>query len=301
MKNKRTITFLSILIAVFSCMATLTGTFYQDNGESYQYTSIRGKVVTIYGKGLYKHMSAEVAPQGIAQDYVTLFIGIPLLIISLWFARRGSTKGKYLLSGTLFYFMVTYLFYTVMSMYNQLFLVYVLLMGTSFYAFLLTLQSYNMGTLKEQFKSDTPYKTTGSFLIFSSVTIGLLWLSIVVPPIRKGNIPDQVELYTTLIVQGLDLGILLPAAFICGILWRKKAPIGYLLAPAYFVFLSILMTALTAKLLYMAQLGYNVMPAIILIPAFNIISIVCTIDILKNIVELNLISKFAPHKTETSS
>jgi hypothetical protein len=55
-------------------------------------------------------MSAEVAPQGIVQDYVTLFLGIPLLFLSLFMANNGSLRGRFLLSGALGYFLVTYLF-----------------------------------------------------------------------------------------------------------------------------------------------------------------------------------------------
>jgi hypothetical protein len=108
-----------------------------------------------------------------------------------------------------------------------------------------------------------------------------------VPPLLDGTIiPVQVEHYTTLIVQGLDLGILLPAAFICGFLWLKRTAYGYLLAPIYFVFLSVLMTALTAKVIAMYSLGYNVIPVIFIIPTFNLITILSTVAILKNIVEL---------------
>src|SRR5215218_8233304 len=129
MKGRKAITTIALLIVVFSTITTTMGIFSNDGAGSYQYTSIRGKEVTIYGKGLYKDMSAEVAPQGIAQDYVTLFVGIPLLLVSLWLVRRGSERGRYLLAGILGYFLVTYLFYTVMGMYNKLFLIYVLLMG----------------------------------------------------------------------------------------------------------------------------------------------------------------------------
>src|SRR5690606_11461775 len=73
------------------------------------------------GTGIY---SAEVAPQGIAQDYVTLFPGLPFLWISLAWARKGSLRGRFLLAGVLGYFFVTYLFYLMMGMYNALFLVY---------------------------------------------------------------------------------------------------------------------------------------------------------------------------------
>jgi hypothetical protein len=116
-----------------------------------------------------------------------------------------------------------------------------------------------------------------------------LWLTIVIPPLFDGTIiPVQVEHYTTLIVQGLDLGILLPAAFIAGVLFIRKKPLGYLLCPVYFVFLSLLMSALTAKVVAMVMLGYNVIPAIFIIPAFNILSILCSIIIFKHIQRNNL-------------
>lgn len=115
-----------------------------------------------------------------------------------------------------------------------------------------------------------------------------MWLGVVVPPLLDGSvIPAEVEHYTTLIVQGLDLGLLLPLSFISGQLFIKKKPFGYLLAPVYFVFLSILMMALTAKVVAMGILGQNVIPAIVIIPLFSLISIVCSILILKNIKEPN--------------
>jgi hypothetical protein len=278
---KKPLTILIILIVILTIAATTMGIFSNEGRGQYEYTSIRGKTVMIYGRGLYKDMSAEVAPQGIAQDYVTLFIAIPLLIISFFKAKNGSLKGRYLLAGTLAYFLVTYLFYTVMGMYNVMFLPYVILMGASFYSFILVILSFDTNALQNSFRASTPVKMTGGFLVFCSITIALLWLSIVVPPLLNGTIiPLQVEHYTTLIVQGLDLGILLPAGLISGILLIRKKTFGYLFAPVYFVFLSLLMTALSAKIIAMQMLDYNVIPAIFIIPAFNVITIICCIIIL---------------------
>jgi hypothetical protein len=271
------------LICIFSIIAASMGIFSTGGKGEYPFQSIRGKTVMIYGQGLYRDMSAEVAPQGIAQDYITLFAAVPMLIISLFFTLKKSLRGKYLLAGTIAYFFVTYLFYTVMAMFNSLFLIYVLLMGLSFFTLALITSSFDFNHLKENFKSTTPVKLTGGFLIFISVAIALLWLNIVVPPLFSGTIPIETEHYTTLIVQGLDLGILLPTAFISGILLRKKQPAGYLLAPVYFIFLSLLMTALTAKIIAMKSLGYNVVPAIFIIPVFNVMVIFSAIILLKNI------------------
>ena len=281
---KKPLMILVLLISIFAIAATTIGIFSNDGTGQYEYTSIRGKTVMIYGKGLYRDMSAEVALQGIAQDYITLFIAIPLLILSFLKAWKGSLKGKYLFTGTLGYFLVTYLFYTVMGMYNVMFLPYVILTGVSFYSFILGILSFDTYALQNSFKPSTPVKMIGGFLILNSIVIGLLWLSIVVPPLLNGTIvPLQVEHYTTLIVQGLDLGILLPASFISGVLLIRKRTLGYLSAPLYFVFLSLLMTSLSAKIIAMKMLGYNVIPAIFIIPTFNIITVICTIIILKSI------------------
>ena len=74
--HKKSIAALVILIAFFAGLSTMTGISSNNGTGQYACQSIRGKTVMIYGKGLYKDMSAQVAPQGIAQDYVTLFIGL---------------------------------------------------------------------------------------------------------------------------------------------------------------------------------------------------------------------------------
>lgn len=271
----------SIVLAASVC--TSLGIFSKEGPGSYVFQSIRGKPVTIYGKGLYQHMSAEVAPQGIAQDYVTLLIGLPVLLISFFWARRGSLRARFVLAGVLGYCMVTYLFYLVMAMYNYLFLGYVLL-GLSFFAFLTTTFSFNGIDLPVLFQRKAPVKQAGRFLVFVSIAIALLWLNIVVPPLLDGTlIPIAVEHYTTLIVQGLDLALLLPSAFIIGWYCIRKKPLGLLFAPVYLVFLTVLMTALTAKVIAMWQLGVHVFPVIVIIPAFNVITGYFAFMLVKNI------------------
>ncbi len=273
MKYQKTITILVIIIAVFSFIAAAQGMFSSQGPGPYEFTSIHGQQVLIYGKGIYQHMSAEVAPQGIAQDVVTMFVGIPLLIGSLYFTRKGLLRARLVLSGVLGYFLVTYLFYLTMGMFNRLYLAYVLILSASFYAFIITMFSFDVKSLVNVFNNKKfSLKFAGGFLVFNSIAIGLLWLSVIVPPLLKGAFPIELEHYTTMIVQGLDLALLLPASFISGVLFVKRKPISFLLAPVYLIFLSILMTALTAKVIAM-KAG---IPVSVIIPAFNVITIFCS-------------------------
>jgi hypothetical protein len=284
MKHKNTISYLVFAIAIFAAFAATTGILTKEGLGAFEYESIRGEKVIIYGKGIYKHMSAEVAIQGIAQDYVTLIAGIPLLLISWFFATKGSLKGRFVLAGTLGYFLVTYLFYLVMAMYNPLFPVYAFLLGASFFAFMLTMLSFDVDKIVDIFAEKKSVKFEGRFLIFNAICIAFLWLSIIIPPYFDGSIyPKALEHYTTLIVQGLDLGLLLPLAVVCGVLLLKRKPMGFMTATVYFIFLSLLMTALVAKIIFMGLNGYNIIPVIFIIPLFAFISMICSFRLLRNI------------------
>ena len=212
--RKKIINTLVILIGILSGIASSIGIFSNRNEGAREIISVRGQKVMLYGKGAYHHMSAGIAPQGIAQDVITLFIAIPLLFFSLKLYNKGSARGTILLAGTLGYFLVTYLFFTLMAMYNQLFLLWVCILSFSFYGFILVFTSIDHS--KIAFRKELPTGFIGSFLMFSAIAIALLWLSIVIPPLLNHSIPVEVEHYTTLVVQALDLSILLPASFISG-------------------------------------------------------------------------------------
>lgn len=284
MKNKKITTLLVILIAIFAFIATLAGITSTGGSGEYEYKSIRGQTVTIYGKGLYQHMSADVAIQGIAQDYVTLFIALPFLLFALYRFRKQSLKGKFLLAGALSYLFLTYLFYMNMAMYNSMFLVYVALTGLSFFSLILTLLTFETDQLPKIFKDKTPVNFIGGFLIFNAVIIALLWLGVIIPPLLdKTIVPIAVEHYTTLNVQAFDLSLFLPISFVAGLLLIRKSKFGYLVAPVYLVFLSLLMLALIAKLIAMGMQGVNIIPAIFFIPSIALVAIICSIILLRNI------------------
>ena len=286
MKNKKVISVLVIVIATMAVIAASSGIFSHGGNGPYEYQSIRGKTVTIHGDGLYRHMSSDVAIQGIAQDYVTLFLAVPLLLAALIFSSKGSLRSRFLLAGILNYFLLTYLFYLEMAMYNEMFLAYIILTGTSFFAFVILLLTFDIQKMPVIFNSNIPVKFIGGFLIFNSIAIALLWLSVVIPPLIDGSIiPDAVEHYTTLTVQGLDMALFLPISFVSGFLLIKKKPFGYLMSTVTLVFLAMLMTALTAKIIAMAMTGVNVIPAVFIIPAILIISIICSLLLLRNINE----------------
>ena len=93
------------LIAIFVFVTAGAGLFWQDSGTPYSFTTLHGQSIQIYGQGLYRNDSYFKAPIFRGTDFVTLFICLPLLIISFVLYRRGSLKGGILLIGMLSFFL----------------------------------------------------------------------------------------------------------------------------------------------------------------------------------------------------
>jgi len=288
MKNQKSISILVFVITIFAISAASYAVFSTQGAGQYEYRSIFGETVSIYGVGLYKHDSVSMAAQAIAQDYVTLFLGIPLLIFSLYLSRKGRLKGHLLLTGTLGYFLYTYASYSFLSMYNSLFLVYVILMSASFFAFTLAMMSFEIAKLPLFFKEKLPVKLIGGFLLFASFLFGMMWLGKIMKPLINHTPVEGIEHYTTLVIQALDLGFVVPIGIISGILLIKRKPFGYLLGPVIIIKDITLLTALTAMVLLQLQAGVEVQPIVVaLVIGLNLIVIYLMILILKNVKEVS--------------
>lgn len=280
--SNRVITVFVVIVVLASAIASSAGILSDSGAGSYDYETVRGTTVEIYGKGLYKDMSSDYAVQGIAQDYVTLLAGVPLLILGLILFSKGSARGMFLLAGTLFYFLLTYMFYTAMAMYNYMFPAYVLILSSSLIS-LLILLSRIFGEINELVFYHKAMKPAGIFLVINSASVALLWLGVIMPPLLDGSIyPAEVHHYTTLIVQGFDLGIFLPLGFVSGVMAIRKSRSGYVFATIYVIFLTLLMCALSSKILFMAIEGVNVIPVVFIMPTIFIVSLVFSSSVLKS-------------------
>lgn len=232
-----------------------------------EHVSVRGGTVVLYGYGPYRHMPADVAVQGLAQDLVTLFIAVPALLVSFNRARKGSSVGYFLLTGTVAYLFVQYVLYLAMATYNELFLAWVLLVSLLSQALVRLLLAGMIAWAMPRTPSPSARRYVGVFLIANGLLIALLWLSVLVPPILSGQLyPQGLDHLTTMIVQGFDLALFLPPSILAGYYYLRGKPAGELLAPIYAVFLILQMAALLAKIVWMSIVGASAGPALVIIP-----------------------------------
>ena len=161
-----------------------------------------------------------------------------------------------------------------------------MLMSLSFYAFTLTMMSFNIETLSSCFSKKLPVKLIGGFLIFISIAVGMMWLGIILPALKQGIFPDILEQYSTLTIQALDIGFLVPTTILAGILLIKRKPFGYLLAPVIIIKEVTLVTAIIAMIIGQIYSGVHVgLVQILMFPIFNLVLIYFIILIMKNIDE----------------
>ena len=229
MGQQRVLKWLVLGIGVLAIVAASAGLFTQRPGESYPYINHRGESVMINGHGLYFYDTLSSAAQAQGNDWVTLLVGVPLLLISAWLSFRGSLRGRLLLTGTLGFFLYTYMSMACMAAYNVLFLVYVALFGLSLYGFILSMISFDLKTLPQAFSKRFPRRWIAGLMFLVGGFLLLAWLGRIVPPLLQKGTP-ALENTTTLVIQFMDLALIVPLAFLAGLLLLRRNPWGYLLS-----------------------------------------------------------------------
>ena len=254
MKNQGAMRWLIPLIGLLALFAAAMGLFDQTPGEPYAHTNHRGEEVMINGHGLYYFDTISFAAQQEGNDLITLTVGLPLLVISTLLAFRGSLRGRLALTGTLGFFLYTYMSMSVLSSYNALFLVYVALFSLSLYAFILSMMSFDLTDLPQHFSARLPRGWIAGLMFLVGGFLLLAWLGRIVPPLLQNQTPD-LENTTTLVIQAMDLGMIVPLAILSGILLLRRSPWGYLLTSVTLMKGVTLGLAVSAMAINMAKKG----------------------------------------------
>lgn len=272
------------LIFILTLVAVLSG-LWPATGKSYPLTTFRGEEVVINARGLYYWDTVSSAAQMQANDLVTLFLGLPLLAFSFWLTLRGSLRGRLLLAGTLSFILYTYITMMVGAHYNPLFLVYVALFSLSLFAFVLVMMSFDLDQLPEYFSDTLPRGWIAGVLFFAAALLLLAWLGRVAATFTTGAVP-ALENTTSMFIQAMDLGLIVPVCALAGILLLRRHAWGYLLASIGLTKFLTLGTAVGLMAINMARVGASIsVVELIIFPVMAIIGVVTTILLMKHVKE----------------
>ncbi len=192
-------------------------------------------------------------------DIVVLLAAVPLLAYAAVRYQRGSLRGAFLLLGMTGFFLYNYASMAFGAAYNALFVVYVALFSASLFAFVLAFTAIDLARLPAHILPGMPHRGLAIFMFATGAVFILVWLVMgILLPLSQGQLPGELATYTTLVTHVLDLGVLLPTAFLAGVLLWRRRPLGYPLAMTMLV-LGIFIVGLSMPAATVAQLlaGYQ--------------------------------------------
>jgi hypothetical protein len=283
MKLNPALQWLVPVIFVLALAAALAG-LWPASGQPYPLTSFRGEPVTINARGLYYWDTVNTTAQMQANDLVTLALGLPVLAVSFWLARRGSLRGGLLLAGTLGFFLYTYMSMCFGTAYNPLFLVYVALFAAGLYAFILSLMGFDLKSLPGRFSEKLPRVWIAGLLFFTAGFLTLAWLGRIYNSFQPEAIA-YLENITTMFIQAMDLALVVPLCILSGILLLRRSAWGYLLASVGMLKFLTMGTAVSLMALNMARVGAPAEAGLVIFPAITLINIVMVVILLRNITD----------------
>jgi hypothetical protein len=154
---------------------------------------------------------------------VNLVLGVPILLGSIWFARRGRLTGLLCWPGALAYALYVYLVYTIGLPFNARFLLNLALVPLSGYTLIALAASIDGEAVRRRLTGSVPARTAGGILV---ILVALF------VPIQVIDVVHAIVSQTSIDTLGLapfiaDVMVLSPMWLTGGILlWRRKA-LGY--------------------------------------------------------------------------
>jgi hypothetical protein len=213
-----------------------------------------------------------MAAQGVGQDLVNLFLGVPLLIGSFVFAARGRRIAMLLYAGVLFYILYSFIIYCFGVYFNRFFLLYCLTLCLSLFSFILVLSGLQKMDVAGWFEG-APVRAISLYMFLVALVFYVLWLKSVFPAIISNTVPSEVSDYNLPVnpVHVIDLAIALPGLILGAILLWRGMTMGYIIASVALVFMIFLTLALAAMvvMLFLREVSEDMTVAIV----FGVLSI----------------------------
>lgn len=179
----------------------------------------------IWMNNLY-HDNAFVQLAWHANDIITLFVVVPLLITSMYLTQKGSERWFFVWTGLFGYVFYKFAFYLFGAAFNAFFLLYAALFSLSAITIILQLSNADISNTSLKFAKKTPVKRVSIYLFFIAVILFIAEISMIIPFLTSGTIPNTLKLtgHHTSEIFALDFSIVIPVSIIAAILlWQRRS------------------------------------------------------------------------------
>jgi hypothetical protein len=191
---------LSLLIALLLAAASAGGILYRD----------------------IVYPTEELLQGFLPNDVINLCIGLPILLVSMWLARRGYLIGLLFWPGALFYTLYNYIAYVFGMPFGVMFLPHITLVSLSVYTVIILMAGIDSTAVQQRLAGVVPERLAGGILAGLGILIVLRFAGMIVDALVRGTSIGTAE-FATMIADFL----VTPAWILGGVLlWRRRA-MGY--------------------------------------------------------------------------
>jgi len=162
-------------------------------------------------------------------DWVTLVVAVPLLVVALLLARGGSVPGQLLWVGLIAYGLYNYAYYLFGAALNAFFLLYLVAFIASAATLILVLLHLDAAQIATAFRPTTPVRVIGGYLIVVGFGLASVWLTMWAAYVFTGR-PTPIEPEAFKLVAALDLSVMVTALTFGGVLLWRRNMWGYVVA-----------------------------------------------------------------------
>jgi hypothetical protein len=167
-------------------------------------------------RGLYVD-APNWAQQAQGTDLATLFLAVPIIVVGLWTASRGSAAGRLTVVAGLLYLVYNYAIFAFSVAMNPLTSVHIAIFGLSLWSLLLSGRTAVEGA--EEITERLNRRAAGGLLVGVGAMFGLLWLGQIAATSTTGILPPDLAKagISSNPVYALDLGFFLPLCVLAGV------------------------------------------------------------------------------------
>jgi hypothetical protein len=219
-------------------------------------SAVAASLVTLVWPGSFPDPSPEsigntVLAEARGWSVATLLVAIPLVILSLRAAYRGSLRGQLVWLGGLAYFVYTYLEFAVSPPFTALYLVYIAAFACAISALVIGVASIDIAELSVAFGDRFPRRTIATFSIVFALLLAMAWLRGITSMTLAGAFGWPAgEGAVRHVVHALDLGLQVPLGIATGVTLLQRRSAGLLLSSIMLVNVVCMGAALTAMVLW---------------------------------------------------
>lgn len=252
----------ALVIAVLAGVAAAFGVFARGDGSFITVTSVLGESYDMATSGVYANNALALVAEGVGWDVFTLFVAVPALVVSAALTARGSFRGLLVTTGLFGYFIYLHLEYAVTWAFGPLFPLFVAILAATVVGLVGATALVADAGVTGRFGTAYPRRQWAGVSLTMSVLLVGLWAA----RIAEGLVASPPTLHgeTTMTVQALDLGLVVPVSVVIAAATLRRHPAG-LAAGAAFAVTFVMMSAAIATMMVSSWMvtGVSALPPIV--------------------------------------